>query len=554
MLPRLKDLTPPARPPKPFVERALARVFPGWALKREIARLRLTMIGESRRFLSTYEAAEKSRLTDDWPSKTKSADAAIGGDYWTILSRARGAARDSWAAVSIADGYVRHVVGKGITARANARNPETNASLDIFNRAADREWARWSTRPELCDSEGTKTFVGIEALCAREMTIAGEAFVVISYEPRDGDVGLVLQMVEPEQFDTSITQYKDPATGVTREVKAGIELDDRGRAVAYHVYQAGHPLDAWGKWRSSSSARVPASRVIHLMRQDRVRQSHGVSRLTPVLREMYHTRMYEEYTLLRARFEACGGAAITSEPGASPLTMEGLNTGASSDALDANSNTQFNMEPNMVWQLPAGKKVEFLAPQTPGGQYEPFTRAQMKKIAAGAGLDYPTVSRDFSGNTYSGQRQGMIETWGETDAEQLRMMNVLCRRVWEAFITYAVLEGRLAAPLWAQPLWRRAYLEATWQAPPKEWIDPNNQANAVKSMVDYRIKPRRDIYNELGQDWKEAFTQIAEEERFAASLNVKLPDAGGAPAPAPAPPMRRFEAVIPGNGNGRNLI
>ena len=69
----------------------------------------------------------------------------------------------------------------------------------------------------------------------------------------------------------------------------------------------------------------------------------------------------------------------------------------------------------MLVPLAPGRTMKFHAPTTPGSQYEPFTRTQITKIAAGAGLDYPTVARDFTGMTYSGQLQGRLETWAETD-------------------------------------------------------------------------------------------------------------------------------------------
>jgi lambda family phage portal protein len=523
-------------------------MFPGWALKREVARLQFDLVSSNRRFLSTYEAAEKSRTTDDWSSKNRSADGAIIPDYWTFTARARSAMRDDWSAASIADGYVRHVVGTGITPRANARDPKTGASLTEFNRQADALWKRWARDPRLCDKERSKTFVGIQQLAAREMVAAGQAFVLLSYEPRPDAPGLVLQMFEPEQLDQSLTSWRDDATGITNDIRNGIEIDDYGAAVAYHVYLGRHPFDSYpapskiGGRTYRDSARIPADRVIHLMRQDRVRQTQGVTRLAPVLRTMYHTKMYDEYALHRAKFEACGGATIETDVNASAASVLGTLTGQSSDTTDANENKQLNFEPSMVWELPAGKRVNFLDPKVPSGQHEPYMRSQIKKIAAGAGLDYPTVSRDFAGNTFAGQRQGMIETWGETDPEQQRMIDVLCARVWSEFISVSVLEQRLSAPAWYAGIeYRTAYCEASWQPPAKPWIDPQNQANAAATMKELNLISDRDLYNERGENWREGYQEIAEEKTERKRLGIETSE------PAPAPPVGAFGANRIGN-------
>jgi len=186
----------------------------------------------------------------------------------------------------------------------------------------------------------------------------------------------------------------------------------------------------------------------------------------------------------------------------------------------------------------------------PGGQHVPYTTMQIKKIAAGGGLDFPTVSRDFSGNTFSGQRQGMLELWKGTDPEQLRLINGLCRRVRNAFIGYAILERRLIAPAWdLSDDWREAYLSAVWQPQPKQWIDPANQAAAAKLQLEQRLTTRRKILNELGEGVEQTFQQIADEKGMAADLGFKLPEDAEAKVAPQEPRPTGMQAG--GNGEGR---
>ncbi len=520
----------------------LTRLFPGWSASRERARFqaevyrhRLSAMTE----LAAYEAGEKTRNTADWKTTAWSADAAILAEASATLPRARAAARNDWAAASILDGWVRNVVGTGIRTRAAAFDWRTNAPLSDFNDEADWWFARWARNRRWCDIERRKTWRGIQALVQREKIAAGQALVLLNYAPRPDMTGLVLQVIEREQLDTSRYKSEDG----NREVRNGVEIDDYGAAVAYWIYTKGHPLDSFGM-SSTQSVRVPAERVCDLMRQDRPRQSQGITRLAPVLTELWHKKMHKTYTLLRARFEAITGGVIESDPDVPPMTLKGLTTSNATDAVDLNGNPQLTFQPNMLWQLPPGHKLNNVAPQVPGGQYEPFHKTQTREIAAGAGLDYPLMSRDFSGNTFAGQRQGMLESEKETDPEQQDLIDLLCLPVWEAFVTYSILEGRLTAPgFFGDERQRAAYLAAEHITPAKKWIDPKNQASAAQIETREGWRSFKDVVSEGGGDWRQKIRDKAEVDAYLRAQGVTLP----APEPvAPAPqPNQEPDRVQP---------
>jgi hypothetical protein len=197
-----------------------------------------------------------------------------------------------------------------------------------------------------------------------------------------------------------------------------------------------------------------------------------------------------------------------------------------------------SLQPGMLVPLAPGRTMKFHEPTTPGSQYQPFTRTQITKIAAGAGLDYPTVARDFTGMTYSGQLQGRLETWAETDPAQLRLVDDFCRPIRDKVITMAILEGRLEAPGFDNPEWRSAYLEAEWRGPKKGSINPANDRAADKIALDYKLTTRRDILNEENLDVRDVVSQLSDEYRMGQEQNppVEFPDAQPKPAVSPNEP------------------
>jgi len=525
------------------LDRAIGAVFPRWAAARVRARLRAELHRQRLRALSTYDAAERSRNTADWEAKNNAADSIILADYPTLLARSRAAVRDDWAAASLIDGHVRHIIGTGITMRANARDALGRPHA-LFNRQINRLWRRWARSPRWVDVERRKNFLMVQSLVVRELMTAGQAFVMLNYEQRPDMVGLQLQMFEAEQLDT--TKSRNPDTG--NDIKRGVEVDSYGAAVAYWVYVDRHPMDSYTRSRTGDAERIPAERILHLLRQDRVRQTYGVPRLAAVLRNLWHRKMYEEYTLLRARFEACGGVSIESDPEsefdtAVKGTLGSLTDPSGVDTDDLN-NKQFQIEPNMIWELPPGKRVAFHDPKTPGGQYVPYVERQVLQAAAGAGLDYPTVARDFRGGSFTAQRQGQLEVWLETDPIQDYLIDVLCRPIGEAFITYAVMEGRADAPgFFLFDEVRAEYLEADWQPQPKPWIDPANQAAAAKIELEQRLTSRARILNERGTSEEEIFDEMRDGRRLAAERGITLPEFEAEHRTDPHEPRPRAETA-----------
>ena len=511
-----------------LLDNTIAAVSPGWGIRRARKRMQLNHL----EFMAGYAAAEQNRLTKDYKDDALSADQAIVDHTPRLNSRARAAVMNNWAGASIVSAYRRHVVGTGITSRAAARHPDTGAPFDEFNRAIDRLWDRWCRDREQVDVEGRKTFLEIQTLGIGEFATVGQCFLVWSFTPRIDTVGLQLQVFETEQLDWNMFATRPTAGG--NEIKGGIEVDRVGRPVAYHFHTGKHPLEGF----ESDSVRIPAERVRHLYRQERPRQTHGVTKLAPVLLKMHHLANYDLNQVVRARLEACIGAVIEqSGDGSGGPTGVAPPTDDTDHPTDARGNRRLRFEPGMMPVLAPGEEIKFNTPTGPGGVYQAFTEQQLVEIAAGADLDYPTMARDFRKGTFSNQRQGLIERNTATDPIQRLLIDVWCRPIREWFTTLAILENRVPAPgFLTDPALAAAYLETTHQGPAKPWIDPLKQAQAAAVALATRLTTRRDLTNELGTSETEVLRQIADEEALAAELGVSLPESSGNATPTAPPP------------------
>lgn len=486
-------------------------------LRTERARLELAAVRRQRRMLATYDGARRDRRDKDWIPPSTTADSAIIPDHPMLLARTRALIRDNPHAQSIKRSKGRNVVGRGITAAATARDAQ-GRERTAWNEAADAVFDAWANDPAMCDVEGQKTFGDFQLQAVEQRAEAGEYLVVMAVADNGpGAVPFRLQAVEPEQLD--MLMLRSPETGL--EVRGGVEIDEYGRPVAYWIHQRPpHDLAALAR-QLGRATRIPADRVIHYYRQDRPGQTRGVTEYAPALRKLRDLAEYDGLELWQARMQACMGVGIERPAGTggarSPMGL----AGSSDTETDEDGNRNVVFRPGMVFEGLPGEELKFYTPNRPGGQYDPFVKAQLRSIAAAVGLSYEQVARDFSQGNFSSQRQALLEDRREWRVEQQSLKIRFCERIRRRVIRLAVMAGVLNAADYFRDESR--YLACEWQPDGWEWIDPSKQAAAAKLMLDNYLATYGELLNEQGKSTRAVFRGAADENAMAESLGITLP-------------------------------
>lgn len=499
-----------------LIDRVIEPFAPSWALRRAVSRQQAVN-------LSAYAASDRGRRNKDWPTRQYSADAAVIPDAPTINARSRQLIRDSWVAKSAIRSASRNVVGCGIIPVPVAKGPD-GLELKKLNRGAEEDFWRWANSSE-CDVEGRQTFWEKQQLAAEERFACGEHFIVFSYQFRPDRVGLKLQSFEPEQLNPNILSFQG------NEVRGGIEVDEQGAPVAYHFYKR-NPNDYLGRG-SWESVRVPRERVFHHFRQERVRQTRGITPLAPVLQRIRDFHRRDDAEMWAAIMEACIGMVIT-QAGAASGSFQTLAPEPGDTGTTASGMRTIDFVPGMTPVLNPGESVTPFSPTRPGGTYEPYTRVNLRGIAAGAGLSYEQIARDFSQGTYSSQRQGMLEDWREWAQEQQLLVHNFIMPLYELWYRIAALEGRFVPygltfnQFVSNP---HRYFEAEYTPDGHEWIDPLKEVQAYNMALQLKLKTRKDIISASGGRLRRTFEQYADEVRQAEELGIFLPDAQAPAAP-----------------------
>jgi len=462
-----------------------------------------------------YEAAVVDRSNRDWRAGLTSSTLAIIEGLDTMLARSRWMIRNDGYAASAQGGFRRRVVGGGITARAAAKHPDSGEMLVRYNSSHDLLWNAWAMDPRLCDVEQTKCFAEKQAVWMDELFAAGGVLLVAAYTPRADGVGLAIQEIEYEQFNWDLKSFEG------RAVYHGVETDEFGAPTAYHVFAAAHPLEE----THTKPTRVPADGCWHVFRKTRVRQRLGAPMMAAVLPAMRNLSMYELYTLGKARGQAAYHGFVVDAPGGTGSIAEvARRFGAAppTGESESTSEVQVRIENGLFPILKSGQDVKFPPPSAPDSVFDPYVQANLKKIAAGTGLDLPTIARWYADGNFNTQRKAQLESEAETDAiRDLQFINGALRGIRELWTDIAVDEKKLPATGYREsPRWRAAYLTTHWQGPPKQTVDEiKDEAAWDMKFRSLRGSPQQ-YFNQRGQDPRDVLAEIAEFRDMAADRGL----------------------------------
>ena len=207
----------------------------------------------------------------------------------------------------------------------------------------------------------------------------------------------------------------------------------------------------------------------------------------------------------------CG--AITDTDGTVMVPGEG-------DALG-----EASLEPGVLMRLRPGKSISFSDPPTIGVEMADFQRAMIREIAAGCGIPSFLVDHDMSQINFSSARVAIIEFRKKIEAAQDHFAFQILRPVWRRWLTLEILSGRIDAPLTEEVLRHR------WIAPKAEWLQPDKDVAAKKSMaIAAGLTSRREAVASRGINIEELDNQIASDRAREKALGLDF-------TPAPQPPI-----------------
>jgi lambda family phage portal protein len=466
-----------------------------------------------------YQGAEANRLTNHKKPRNLAADTELMGPYGADALRAwaRALVRDNAYAWNVVDTIVSNIIGDGITAQSTYETPDGEDIEDV-NDARDKLWTEWC---EVADINGELTFAEIQILAQREIVEAGEVLIRVintpgkEYKGIARPVPLALEMIEADRLSLERDTFKTrPARGDGNSVIRGVEIDEKGKPVAYWIYPQ-HPNSPYSVLNQVPE-RIPASEIIHLYRKDRVGQTRGVTWFAPIMSWMRDLGVYVDNEIQASAVASCFGVAIKSD-----MPLGNLMAPNGEDASDDNGNSLEYLEPAMVVRLRPGESVESINPGRPNSASEPWINLMLRGICAGTGTNYEAIAKDFSKTSYSSSRTSKLEDRPRYKRGQNYIVHHFCYPVWDRFCDAAARIDADGFPTSTELLEnRRGVAPVEWQLPEQEWVDPASEQTAALSSIENFMSTYQDEIGSRGGSWRAKFYQRAKEDRLRIKLGL----------------------------------
>ncbi|MGY6214979.1 phage portal protein [Methylolobus aquaticus] len=462
-----------------------------------------------------------------WAPLPGSADADLLDELAVITPRARDLARNNGVASGAMQTLTDNIVGAQL---------RLSATIDYRLLGRDKAWARevgnviegefrtWSDSTE-CDAARTLPLLGLTTQALRGTLLNSDALALPLWRPRPmARWATRLMVIEADRLSTPPGLVSDP------RIRGGVEVDDDGAPVAYHI-QKQHPGDRYGlgfrgpeEWE-----RIPAftewgrRRVIHLHDKERAEQSRGKPILTAVMADFKLSGNYLGAELHAAVANALVAGFLESD----------LSPDAVADLFGADANGDYwkdvaqkynrkKMESGLFMTLPVGTRMSGFTPGRPNTAFDGFMTSVLRHIAAGLNIPYELLMKDFSKTNYSSARASMLEAWRYFLGRRRWLVDYWLSPIYELWLEEAINLGRVPitpAEYYANPFaWRRC----RWIFAGRGWVDPVKEIEAAQLRIQSGLSTHEMECAEQGLDWEEVFEQRAAENLRAEELGIEF--------------------------------
>lgn len=452
-----------------------------------------------------FNASLEDRLNGDWASTSQTPDNLIFHNLKVLRARAREQRYNNDYAKKFISMVKTNVIGaEGVVLQSKVLDQNQQPD-NLVRTAIENSWKQWQKQ---CDFKGRLHWIDMQNLMVA--SIAGDGEILIR-KHRGGPFAFRLELIDPELLDVT---YIGEHNG--NRIIHGIELDDSGRPVAYHLMQLTKTSQTYlNYYNQKNYLRVPAEEIVHLYITDFVDQKRGLPWISTGLQRLKMLGAYEDAALVAARI------------GASQMGFFKSPTGEQFDG-DSETDDGFEMEaePGMFRNI-GDLEFQQFDPKYPTGEFPNFMKQCLRGISSGLGVDYNTFANDMSDVNYSSARVGMLETREVWIALQGWLIRNLIQPIYEEWLELQYDLGNITIPRRnKQPMSLNRgidyYLPALFQGRRWKWVDPAKEITANEKAVALRITTRSRIITEQGGDPDQVFQDLAEEEAKLKALGLQV--------------------------------
>lgn len=481
---------------------------------------------------SAYRGASHSKEMANWYPGSFSADAAILPDREVAEDRAWDLARNN----GLIGGALRtlgdNVIGRGLKLSAKPEWRVLGWTQDRANEWAKKVEALWRGYAEstFCDAAREVNLHGLAGQALLGALVAGDMLVVY----------LWLKNRPGARYATSLLLKEGACLGNpngaldTDRIRGGVERDQYGGAVAYHV-RTRHPGNGWtlGTRGPNKYERIPAYTkwgrrdALLFYNKERPGQTRGITYLSGVMAQAktldHYEKMELQSAILQNALRVFIQTPMSGEEFAGMLNSMSSTPEAYADLSRENLAKQGPIIPGSpaISQLLPGESIEVLDNKNPSANYPAFTETSLKRISSGLNMSLQSFLRDYTKTTFAGGRLALLSDWRFFMGRRVWLANYFYQPTFENWLEEAINKGEVEAQGFYQN--RAAYSRAVWIGPGKGWVDPEKEAKYLEKLLSLGVITYEEVCHVLGYDHDDVSTQLVREIAERKARGLPLP-------------------------------
>jgi lambda family phage portal protein len=474
-----------------------------------------------------------------WLPQSQSVDAALLPQFERGNARADDLVRNNGYAANGVQLHQDHIVGSffRLSHRPNwhylgIREEEARA----FSNEVEAAWKEYAEDSDCClDVERKRTFTMMIREGVAAHAFNGEIFVQPSWEREQHRLFRTqFKMVSPKRVANPFGVMD------SNTQRAGVRLNKHGAAIGYHVKEDSYPSWTSGRWtyvpRELANGRPS---MIHVFEPLEDGQTRGVNRFYSVMEQMKMLDTLQNTQLQSAIVKAMYAATIESELDSEKAFEYILGTKDAPSGQASPLNTM--LEQYLIYYQAAqvkfgGAKVPHLFPgdelklqtaQDTDNGYSVFEQSLLRYIAAGLGVSYEQLSRDYSQVSYSSARASANESWRYFLGRRKFIASRQATMMFSCWLEEALIRGVVKMPARARFTFQEArcsWYNAEWIGAGRMAIDGLKEVQESVMLIEAGLSTFEKECGKLGEDYQDIFRQQVREaqERREAGLTPPM--------------------------------
>lgn len=474
---------------------------------------------------------------EGWRAPQQSPDAALLPTFYRGNARADDLVRNNGIASNAVQLHQDHVVGNLFKLSYRPNYHYLGISREDARAMAKDVEAAWSEYAEdphcLIDIERRRTFTMMIREGVATHAFNGEACVQPVWEAAPGSLfRTCFKMVSPKRI-------RNPGRGAdTTQRRAGVEINRNGAPVAYWIEEDTYPNRGTGKCR-----RIPARlsngrpAFIHIFEPLEDGQTRGDNIFYSVLERLKMLDTLQQTQLQSAVVQAMYAATIESELD-SEKALEYIGGADVSDpenplnkmiahSIAYYQGANIRLGGVRVPHLKPGDSLNLQTGRSADNGFSALEASILRHIAAGTGVSYEELSRDYSRVSYSSARASANVSWRFYMGRRRFIAARQASQMFACWFEEAVARSIITLPARARYAFheaRNAWTNALWIGAGRMAIDGLKEVQESAMRITAGLSTFQHELALQGLDYEEVFEQQEFEITRRRQLGLSDPD------------------------------